>query len=92
MTKSERCLLILTEIRDNEDSLYKGKELGWDTSLFGCWDKIPKDIQDDFISYVENYLQETFESSANGWADGWNKESRTYIDWLKDGVTERRSP
>lgn len=86
----------MTHKRDNKDILKRlnaVRQTDFQKSLFYCWDKIPKDIQDDFISWCLRYTQASFEDCIGGWEAGWHKEHEKYILWLKgkwsNPITER---
>ena len=54
-----------------------------DKSLFYCWKKLPKYIQEDFISWCETYMQVSHKGCFGGWAFGWSKYNDQYIIFLK---------
>ena len=50
-----------------------------DKSLFYAFDKLPKYIQDDFISWCETYMQVSHKECFGGWTFGWSKYHNQYI-------------
>jgi hypothetical protein len=62
----------------------KVKKEDEDKSLFYVWNKLPKVIQKDFISWCETYMQVTHKDCFGGWAFGWSKYYEQYIIFLKN--------
>lgn len=56
-----------------------------DKSLFYAWDKLPKFIQNDFISWCETYMQVSHAECYGGWGFGWSKYNDQYLIFLKQG-------
>jgi hypothetical protein len=54
-----------------------------DKSLFYAFDRLPKYIQNDFISWCETYMQVSHKECFGGWGFGWSKYYEQYILFLR---------
>lgn len=78
-------------MKDKLKVLNEIKKKDIDKSLFYSWEKLPKYIQNDFISWCKKYMQVSHKDCFGGWSFGWSKYHETYIECLKN-TNKRKMP
>lgn len=51
-------------------------------TTFYCWGKLSKELQDEFISWCENYMLVSHADTLEGWASGWKKYREQFFEFL----------
>ena len=72
------------DIDDILNGLEVVRKKDFQESLFYSWELLPKEIQREFISWCEEYMQVSHAKCSSGWEGGWQKYHKDYIQWLNN--------